>query len=189
MIGLLESASARRKAVVLTITLALIGAGGALLALLPELHQGADISSQPRDDAVRAHAQRARAAEIDARFNQAVLMLHAKRYAHAVTALHRVLELEPGMVEAHVNMGYALIGLRREAMARDFFLSAIELRPQQTNAYYGLALALAALKDRPAAIGAMRTFIHLSADSEPFAPRARALLREWEGAATRAKQE
>lgn len=128
------------------------------------------------------HARQARAAEIDARFRQAVAMLHAKQYEHAATALHRVLELAPGMPEAHVNMGFALIGLKRYAAARDFFEAAIDLRPAQVNAYYGLAEALEGLNDLEGALGAMRSYIHLSRSDDPYVRKARAALWEWEKA-------
>lgn len=118
--------------------------------------------------------------EIKLRFQQGVVMLHAKRYEHAMTAFHRVLELDPAMPEAHVNMGFALIGLQRFVAARDFFTSAIELRRQQVNAYYGLALALDELQDRPGAIGAMRTFVHLSQQDDPYRRKALSALWEWE---------
>lgn len=118
--------------------------------------------------------------EISARFQHAVIMLHAKEYDYAVTALRRVLELAPRMPEAHVNMGFALLGLRHPETARDFFLTAIELRPQQTNAYWGLAESLEALCDYPGAIGAMRTYVHLADREDPYLPRARAALWEWE---------
>lgn len=131
-----------------------------------------------RDPAL--HARQARAAEVDARFKQAVAMLHAKQYEHAATALHRVLELAPGMPEAHVNMGFALIGLKRYAAARDFFEAAIDLRPAQVNAYYGLAEALEGLNDLEGALGAMRSYIHLSRSDDPYVRKARAALWEWE---------
>lgn len=107
-------------------------------------------------------------------------MLHAKQYEHAMTAFHRVLERDPAMPEAHVNMGFALIGLERYGAARDFFESAITLRKEQINAYYGLAVALEGLRDRPGAIGAMRTFVHLSKPDEPYVRKAQAALWEWE---------
>lgn len=107
-------------------------------------------------------------------------MLHARQFEHAAAALHRVLELAPDMPEAHVNMGFAMLGLERYAVARDFFESATVLRPQQANAYYGLAEALEALHDRAAARGAMRTFLHLSAPDAPFVAKAQAALWEWE---------
>jgi tetratricopeptide (TPR) repeat protein len=118
--------------------------------------------------------------EIHQRFQQGVIMLHAKQHEHAITAFHRVLELDPAMPEAHVNMGFALIGVERYGAARDFFESAIVLRKEQLNAYYGLAVALDGLRERPAAIGAMRTFVHLSRPGDPYLRKAQAALWEWE---------
>jgi tetratricopeptide (TPR) repeat protein len=129
-----------------------------------------------------AHARERRAAEVKARFDQAVLMLHAREHDHAVAALHRVLELAPAMPEAHVNMGYALLGLGQARAARDFFNGAIELRATQANAYYGLALALEADRDLRGALGAMRTYLHLSRADDPHRAKARAALWEWESA-------
>lgn len=120
--------------------------------------------------------------EIGRRFQQGVVMLHAKRHEHALTAFHRVLELDPAMPEAHVNMGFALIGLQRYSAARDFFESAIALRKGQVNAYYGLALALDGIGDRPGAIGAMHTYVHLSQPEDPYLRKAQAALWEWEAA-------
>lgn len=130
------------------------------------------------------HARERRAAEVKARFEQAVVMLHAREHDHAVAALHRVLELAPTMPEAHVNMGYALLGLGQARAARDFFNGAIELRTTQANAYYGLALALEADRDLRGALGAMRTFLHLSRADDPHRSKARAALWEWESALT-----
>lgn len=131
-------------------------------------------------DPAAAAARHARAAEIDARFKQGVAMLRAKKYDYAITALHRVLELAPGMPEAHVNMGFAMIGLERYGMARDFFESAIDLRPAQINAYYGLAEALAGLNDLEGALGAMRSYIHRSAPGDPYVGKAGAAIEKWE---------
>ena len=124
-------------------------------------------------------------AEFDQRFGQAVVMLHARQFEHAVTALHRLIEIAPEVPEVHVNMGFALLGLKRHAAARDFFLGATDLQPMQANAYYGLAAALDALGDRPGALGAMRTFVHLTAPDDPWLPKARAALWEWQAGADR----
>ena len=129
-----------------------------------------------------AHASERRAAETRARFDQAVVMLHARKYDHAATALHRVLELSPAMPEAHVNMGYALLGLGRHGAARGFFTSAIDLRPGQANAYYGLAMAAEGEGDLESALGAMRSYLHLSRDGDKHRARARSALWEWEAA-------
>lgn len=118
--------------------------------------------------------------ELRQRFEQSVVMLHAKQYEHAITALHRVLQLAPRMPEAHVNMGYALLGLKQADAARSFFASAIELRPQQANAYYGLALVEEQRQDWELALGAMRSYLHLSGADDPHRAKARAALWEWE---------
>ncbi len=124
--------------------------------------------------------------EIAQRFQQAVVMLHAHEYGHAATALQRVLALAPTLPEAHVNMGFALLGLKRTHEARQFFEGAAALRPGQANAYYGLALACEASGDLAMAIGAMRSYLHLARGESPeHLRRARAALWEWEGPAAR----
>ena len=131
----------------------------------------------------KQHQQDSVRREVAKRFQNAVIMLHAREYDYAVTALHRVLELAPRMPEAYVNMGFALLGLGQPAAARDFFLGAIELRPRLANAYWGLAVSLEAVCDQAGAIGAMRSYIHLTTSDDPYLPRARAALWEWEAAA------
>jgi len=123
--------------------------------------------------------------EIRRLFDAAVVMLHARQYEYAVTALHRVLAYAPKMPEAHVNMGFALLGLERRVEARGFFEAASALAPMQANAYYGLALVHEAEGDRAAALGAMRTYVHLARSERPeHLARARAALWEWEAAAS-----
>lgn len=134
----------------------------------------------PRTVSRLEHQRQMTDAELRQRFDQAVVMLHAKQYDHAIAALHRVLELAPGMPEAHVNMGYAFLGLEQADKARSFFASAIELRPQQANAYYGLALAEEMRHDYELALGAMRSYLHLSGADDPHRAKARAALWEWE---------
>lgn len=156
----------------LTLTVVAIAAGGALVAWLP--------------DGLALAAKRAAQApihpEVHQRFQQGVMMLHAKQHEHALTAFHRVLELAPEMPEAHVNMGFALLGLHRYDTAKQFFEGAIELRKNQLNAYYGLAVALEGLRDMPAAIGAMRTYAHLAKPDDPFRRKAEAAIWEWQAA-------
>ena len=134
---------------------------------------------------IASHARTSRRAEVDARFRQGVVMLHARRYDHAIAALHRVIELEPRMPEAHVNLGYAVLGNGDPRAARDFFAGAIALRASQANAWYGLAIASDALADRAQAIGAMRTYLHLTDQDDPYRRRAMAALWEWQAASGR----
>jgi len=128
------------------------------------------------------HAAQAKKQEIKKRFEQAVVMLHAQQYDYAVKALHRVIELAPRMPEAHVNLGYAFLGGGDAKSARDFFMSAIDLKQDQMNAYYGLAIAAEKLNDIEMALGAMRTYVHLSPKDDPYRARARSALWEWQEA-------
>lgn len=121
-----------------------------------------------------------RMATLKKRFEEGVYMLHAGRYDEAATAMHAVLLLSPRLVEAHVNMGYALLGLKRYKAADEFFRKAIDLKPYQGNAYWGLAEALEGEGDVAGALGAMRTYIHLAKPGDPYVTRARSALWEWE---------
>jgi len=123
------------------------------------------------------------------RFQEAVVLMHAKKYNYALSALDEVLRIVPSMPEAYVNMGYALFGLKRYDEAAGAFRKAIDLRPFQANAYYGLASVLDAQKDYEAALGAMRSFIHLSrSDADKrFLAKARSAIWEWQGLLGRIK--
>lgn len=173
----------RLAAIVLTAVAVLLG--GMWIGSLGPTHaptslSGTAASVDPRREP-DAHAASARAAEVRRRFDAAVLMLHAKQFEPAAAALHRVLELAPQMPEAHVNMGFALLGLQRPKAARDFFESATALRAGQANAYYGLALANEAAGDLELALGAMRSYLHLARhEDDAHLRRARAALWEWE---------
>lgn len=125
-----------------------------------------------------------RAKEIDVRFKQAAAMLHIRQYRYAATALHRVLELAPDMPEAHVNMGYAMLGMERYVDAAESFNKAIRLKSSQANAYYGLALASYNTGDSGAAINALNNFIRLSPPGDPHVSKARSALAEWRKAGT-----
>lgn len=136
-----------------------------------DLMPSADATAPPSDE---------RLAELDARFQQAVMMLHAQRYDDAMVALHRVLQLSPRLPEAHANMGYALLGLEDYEGAYGFFSSATDLEPYLGNAYWGLAVTLEKLGDLEGALGAMRIYIHLAAPDDPYVRRARSALWEWD---------
>ena len=160
----------RRRAAWLT--LALVAGGGLALHATDLLHA---------PQSVAAVAPMPHEAEVRRLFDAAVVMLHAKRHEEAATALHRVLTYAPRMPEAHVNMGFAMLGLNRPKEARDFFEGATALAPTQANAYYGLALSHEAMGDLASATGAMRSYLHLARDERPeHLARARAALWEWE---------
>jgi tetratricopeptide (TPR) repeat protein len=125
--------------------------------------------------------------QVAERFQQAIGMLHAKRYDYAITALDSVLEMAPDMPEAYVNMGYAFIGLKEFGPARGAFEKAVDLKVDQINAYYGLAIAFEGQGEYEAALGAMRSYIHLSPPDDPFLAKARSALWEWEAQLGRVK--
>ncbi len=166
-----------RRGILVLATVGMIAAVGCGILLLPD-------SGSTAPQAARGPVAGPVSPEADLAFKQAVVMLHAKQYEHAATALHRVLALAPAMPEAHVNMGYAMLGMKRPAIARDFFRDAIALRPGQANAHYGLAEALADLGDREGAIGAMRAYLSLARADDPFVAKAKAAIEDWQGAST-----
>lgn len=141
------------------------------------------------------HATQQRKTEIDLRFRQGVMMLHAKQYEHALTAFHRLLQLAPEMPEAHVNMGFTLLGLKRYKEALDFFDSASSLKSDQLNAYFGMAEAFEGLGDYRGALEAMEAYLHRAKADDPFRPKAEAAVWEWreqlrkQAAANKAKSE
>lgn len=124
------------------------------------------------------HLRRAKLRELDLRFKQGVAMLHAGQYEFAVTAFTRVLEVDPAVPEAHVNLGFALLGLSEYKDALASFERALELRERQLNAYYGMALALDGLSNYGGAAAALQTYLHLAPKDDPFYPRAQARFAE-----------
>jgi Flp pilus assembly protein TadD len=162
------------RLVALVATLVAIVAGGLLL--------GSDVSGPGLGDGARAHVADKKRKEIDLRFQQGVVMLHARQYEHALTAFHRVIELAPQMPEAYVNAGFALLGKGEFQAAADFFDEATNLRRDQINAYFGLALALDGLGNRRGALEAMRTFLHRASPDDPYRSKADAAISEWQAA-------
>jgi len=113
-------------------------------------------------------------------FQQAVVLLQHGEYDFAVQGFHEVLKVAPDMPEAHVNMGFALLGLDEFEAARSFFDSATNLRPGQSNAYYGLAIAHEGLGELPDAVMAMRAYTHIANADDQYRRKAEAAIWEWE---------
>lgn len=163
-----------------TQALGLLVIGGALVSFVaPTTWPPTSRADQPTVD-LASHAQSERAREVRERFEQAVVMLHARRFHEAVTALQRVVALSPRLPEAQANLGFAWLGLREAERAQQAFEAAIDLRANQANAYYGLAIALEQRGDLEAALGAMRSYLHLSRADDAHRSRARAAVWEWE---------
>ncbi|WP_169307122.1 tetratricopeptide repeat protein [Ferrimonas sediminicola] len=113
------------------------------------------------------------------RFEEAVQLMTLGHLEGALVAWHRFIADNPTVAEAQVNLGFTLIGLLRWPEAGAAFEHALEMNPDQANAYYGLALVLEQRQQLAAAIGHMRTYLHLRRDDQ-FASRARAALWLWE---------
>jgi tetratricopeptide (TPR) repeat protein len=160
----------RFRAITVTVTVILVV--GIVADKLPTLLQTAPMQADH-------HVAEKRKAEIAMRFDQGVVMLHAKEYNHALTAFHRVMELAPEMPEAYVNTGFALLGLGKYVAARDFFDEATSLRREQYNAYYGMALALEGSGDLFGAMQAMETYLHRADKADPYRRKAEAAVWEW----------
>jgi hypothetical protein len=160
----------RLRAVAITVLLTIVG--GLAVEYLPKL---------PTIGGMRAdgHVAEMKRKEVDLRFSQGVMMLHAKEYEHALVAFNRVIELAPQMPEAYINSGFALLGLGQYAAARDFFDEATNLRPDQMNGYYGLALALEGVGDTFGAMQAMETYLHRAARDDPYRPKAESAVGKW----------
>lgn len=122
------------------------------------------------------------------RFQQAVVLLQHGEYDYAVQGFHEVLKVAPNMPEAHVNMGFALLGLEEFEAARSFFDTATNLRPEQTNAYYGLAVAHEGMGDLRQAVAAMRTYTHVADGDDQYRRKAEAAIWEWEAELTAEEQ-
>lgn len=172
-----RAASGQRDArwLALSATLAAVAVGVALFGA----SQGWLPGGPPKAE---AHVAEKKRAEIDLRFKQGVIMLHAKEYDHALTSFHRVIELAPNMPEAYVNMGFALLGKKEWSAAADFFDEATNLRSDQINAYYGMAVAQEGLGDLRAATEAMRAYLHRAPADDPYRKKAESAVWEWQDA-------
>lgn len=144
-------------------------------------------SIEPKSEPVTAH-EHSDLRRLHQQFQQAVALLQHGEYDYAVQGFHEVLKVAPDMPEAHVNMGFALLGLEEFEAARSFFDTATNLRPGQGNAYYGLAVAHEGLGDLSQAVAAMRTYTHVAGDDDNYRRKAEAAIWEWE-AELRAEQQ
>lgn len=112
-------------------------------------------------------------------FRTGVHLLQVDRPGEAAALFEKARAIRPLQPEVHVNLGYAHLKAGDYRAAEESFRTALETRPAQVNAYYGWAESLEALGDIEAALGAMRTFIHLSPEEDEFVRRARSAVWEW----------
>ncbi|NMG31975.1 tetratricopeptide repeat protein [Aromatoleum evansii] len=109
--------------------------------------------------------------------------IEAKHFNEAIATLNRqrpALKNEP---QALLLLARALEGNRDHAAARDFYTAALDRDPLLAGAYWGVATTSEALGDLTAAVGAMRSYLHVEPDKDPDRlqiAQARSALWEWE---------
>jgi|SRR6185436_2655751 len=75
-------------------------------------------------------------------------LAQAGRYADAVAAYGKAVEINPGLADAHYNMGLNYLRLRHPDQAAACFRKALDLQPGDVEASRGLTLANRALANR-----------------------------------------
>lgn len=118
--------------------------------------------------------------KIDQHFNAGIDYMLNKQFSQAAIEWQQILLITKKIPEVHVNLGFSLIEEKNYQQAADHFLTAMDLNAFQANAYYGLAVCYEKLGDLKAAMGSMRSYIHLSKEGDPFVRKARSALWEWE---------
>lgn len=168
----------RRRTVPLASAAAMVSIGLMAILIASGTTATRPIDRLPPGESPRRHVDEKRSQEIATRFAQGVEMMRLRQYDFAVKAFHRVLELDPAIPEVHANMGFALYETGDYPGAQRFFESATRLDRGQLNAYYGLALAARAQRNPEVAVGAMRTWLHLAPQDDPFRAKANRFLEE-----------
>lgn len=156
---------------ILVVTLAV----GLILQVLPG--RGPDIGAVKKGDASSKVTPFGKA------FTRGIEAMRLGDAQAAAVAFDQARAINPHVPEAHVNLGFAYLAAQRPREAATAFDRALTINPRQNNAYYGLGEALDAIGDRKGAIGAMRSYVHLTKEDDPFRRKALSALWEWEAAA------
>ncbi len=102
-------------------------------------------------------------------------------YPQALNYWHRAMVVNPAVPEVRVNMGFTLIEMGNYKAACKSFLDALDQNEYQANAYYGLAICNEESGNLEAALGYMKSFLHLARpEDKPYLSRARSAIWEWE---------
>ena len=129
------------------------------------------------------HERQVRRAEADKLLARSETLMQTKRYDAAMDVINRAGSLAPDYPRSYLHMGRALQGKGDHAAARFFFERAIDLDTQFADAYFGYAEASEELGDLEAAIGGMRSYLHVVDNPDPFrlkVAQARSAIWEWE---------
>ncbi len=167
----------RQLRIALLVVLAVVGLG-LVFALSPWGGRGLDVGPPASKDEAPPQTQDQTA--FDQLFKDGVEHLRLGRAHEALVVLDAARRIRPHVPEIFVNLGFAHLDSGHYRESGEAFRKAIELHPMQDNAYYGLALSFEKLGDFEAALGAMRTFVHLTARDTIHFRRAQAAIREFE---------
>lgn len=136
--------------------------------------------ADPPEQTVTAPAPEGEPAGFSEAFAAGITFLRLGDAHSAVQAFETARKANPHAPEVYANLGFAYLELNQPAASRAVFERASAIAPMQVNVYFGLAEALDALGDTEGAMGAMRTYLHLAPDNDPFRRRAMSALWEWE---------
>lgn len=140
-------------------------------------------SAPPQGPAAAKKALDPKAEEIRQVLDAARKQIQAKRYDAAIVTLHQARQRIMDDPKSYLVMGTALEGKKDYDTARDFYAAAIDRDPYMPDAYWGFATTSEALGELDAALGAMRSFLHVQPNADPQKLRivqARSALWEWE---------
>ena len=180
-----------RKPTVLLVIL-LVGVVGFVIDMMPNPDQAGGEREETKEvthlvdlgplyetkPALTTHATRMQT-RLNGLFGEGTSALAAADYSLAANSFARVLEIDPDLAEAHVNLGFALLGMRQVNAAKSEFNLARESNPEQANLYYGLAMVHEHEQEIRQAVLAMQTFLHLAEEGHPFVRKATAAIWEW----------
>ena len=163
----------RRRFVALAAALTVIAIAGAGLGAL----DGRGVEAQPiRKTPSEGPMDREAFARA---FTQGVAKFRIGDAHGAAVAFETARAIDPSAPEVYANLGFAYLELGWADHARDLFLAAIDMDPLQPSSFFGLAEALEQLGARPEARGAMKAFLHLAPQDDPFRRKAMAAIWEW----------
>ena len=99
----------------------------------PAAQPGGMVSAYALSHAVPSKAQK--------EFRKALRFSSNQDPEHAMASLRKAVEIDPGFVQAHINIGATLMGLKRNEEARAEFEAAVRLDPSCVMAHADLAVA------------------------------------------------
>jgi tetratricopeptide (TPR) repeat protein len=143
-------------------------------------NRSSGLSSTAVDGNPQAHADQQRQQQVRVLFEHGANLLRQGELARARQALELLIRLAPKLPEGYINLGFVLFEQGNTKASLRAFNYATQLNRYQSNGYYGAALAYERLQDYEAAMGQMRSFIHLSQAGNRFLAKARSALWEWE---------